>query len=80
MMTNMRTTILLPDDFYRAVRARALAEGQTFTSFLEDALRRRLAENEAQRSEFTLVPFEGDGLQPGVDIGDSADLLARMEA
>jgi len=76
----MRTTIRLPDDFYRAVRSRALAEGQTFTSFLEDALRRRLAEVPAEPHGYVLAPFEGDGLRPGVDLADSADLLDRMDA
>ena len=77
----MRTTIRLPDDFYRAVRNRAAAEGQTFTSFLEQALREHLARAEAEpeRREFAVVPFRGSGVQPGVDLADSAGLLQRLE-
>ncbi|MUN05856.1 ribbon-helix-helix protein, CopG family [Agromyces luteolus] len=77
----MRTTIILPDEFARAVRERARAEGQTFTSFLEQALREHLArlDARAESQPFAVAPFEGTGLRPGVDLADSADLLDRME-
>lgn len=75
----MRTTIRLPDDFYRAVRERAHAEGKTFTAFLEDALHRRLAEPSGTPAVFRVEPFEGSGLQPGVDLNDTAELLDRMD-
>ncbi|MBB2894153.1 CopG family transcriptional regulator [Flexivirga oryzae] len=74
----MRTTIRLSDDFYRAVRERAHAEDTTFTAFVEDALRRRLAESDGEPTAFRVEPFDGTGLQPGVDLDDSADLLDRM--
>ncbi len=75
----MRTTIRLADDFYRLVQERAHAEGKTFTAFLEDALHRRLAEPDAEPAVFQVEPFNGSGVQPGVDLDDSADLLDRMD-
>lgn len=77
----MRTTIRLPDDFYQLVRRRAAAEGETFTSFLEQALREHLARTERQELQpaFSVTPFRGSGVHPGVDLTDSADLLERME-
>jgi hypothetical protein len=77
----MRTTIRLSDDFYRVVRARAASEGLTFTSFLEQALREHLARAaaEPEHRAFAVVPFHGSGVQPGVDLADSARLLERME-
>ncbi|MFB9959494.1 ribbon-helix-helix protein, CopG family [Agromyces bracchium] len=77
----MRTTIILPDEFARAVRERARAEGLTFTSFLEQALREHLdrLDSRVEGRPFAVVPFEGTGLRPGVDLADSAELLDRME-
>ena len=76
----MRTTVRLSDEFYRTVRARAAAEGTTFTSFLESALREHLARTETTTTrDFVVDPFRGTGLQPGVDLSDSSDLLERME-
>ncbi|WP_430646843.1 ribbon-helix-helix protein, CopG family [Agromyces sp. GXS1127] len=77
----MRTTIILPDEFARAVRERARAEGRTFTSFLEEALREHLSrlDSRDESRRFAVTPFEGSGLRPGVDLADAADLLDRME-
>ena len=81
MLRHMRTTIILPDEFARAVRERARAEGQTFTSFLEDALREHLArlDGRGAASSFTVTPYRGTGVHAGVDLADSAALLDRME-
>jgi hypothetical protein len=81
MLNHMRTTVILPDEFYQQVRARARAEGQTFTSFLEAALREHLAhlDRDDEAPEFSVTPFEGSGVQAGVDLTDSAALLDRME-
>ncbi|WP_307371159.1 CopG family transcriptional regulator [Microbacterium sp. W4I4] len=39
----MRTTLNLSDVLARAAKSRAAAEGRTFTSYLEEALREHLA-------------------------------------
>jgi hypothetical protein len=81
MLRHMRTTIILPDEFYRVVRDRARAEGRTFTSFLEEALREHLSRLDArsESSEFAVTPYRGAGLHAGVDLADSTALLDRME-
>jgi hypothetical protein len=81
MLSHMRTTIILPDEFYRVVRERARAEGETFTSFLETALREHLARLDRgdQPREFAVTPYAGTGLYAGVDLTDSSALLDRME-
>ncbi len=45
----MRTTINLPDVLASAAKARAAAEGRTFTSLVEEGLRTVLADDGADR-------------------------------
>lgn len=68
----------LPDELFSEVRRRAADEGRTVTSFVEAALRVALAAPQPART-FRLVPFEGTGTLPGVDLADAAGLLALME-
>lgn len=76
----MRTTIRLPDELYRAVKKRSTDEGRTVTSFIEHSLREQLATSPALSTErFVVDAFVGTGVLPGVDLGDSAALLDRME-
>ncbi len=50
------------------------------TAVIEDALRRALSTPETAHSERPELPtFGGRGLQPGVDLDDSASLLDLME-
>jgi hypothetical protein len=74
----MRTTVRLPDELYEQVRRRAVDEGRTVTSFLEEALRRALAEYRGPEP-FVVKPFEGTGTLPGVDLHDNSALLDVME-
>lgn len=77
----MRTTIRLNEDLLTAVKIEAARTGRTMTSVIEEALRLSLArrpETEA-RSRITLPVFEGRGLQPGVDLDDTASLLDLMD-
>jgi hypothetical protein len=80
MLWHMRTTIRLPDALYREVRNRAGAERRTVTSFIEEALRQRLA-SRTPRDEgaFVVEPFVGTGALPGVDVTNSASLLDAMD-
>ncbi len=77
----MRTTIRLDDQLLARAKEHAARTSRTLTAVIEDALRRALAD--ASRSPDRPVPvfptFRGDGLQPGVDLDDSAALLERMD-
>ena len=76
----MRTTIRLDDDLLTRAKRAALERGTTLTAVIEDALRRALAPGaQAPRDEVPLPSFRGDGLQPGVDLDDTAGLLDLMD-
>ena len=54
--------------------------GCTLTSVIHDALRESLSRRRRAGQERVDLPvFAGTGLQPGVDISDSAALLEIME-
>lgn len=74
----MRTTLVLPDDLYREVKATAAVNGRTVTSFVEESLRRLL--DEYQRPP-VLSPlpvcdakggFSAEFLASGVDVTDNS--------
>ena len=75
-----RTTVRLDDDLFRKTRAFAAETGRTLTAVIEDALREVLARQHArrERAPVALPTFRGQGLQPGVDLDDSAGLLDIM--
>jgi hypothetical protein len=77
----MRTTIRLEDDLLRQVKKTAARSGKTLTAVIEDALREMLARQQAteERAPVRLTTVSGSGLQPGVDLDDSAALLSLME-
>jgi len=75
----MRTTIRLDDDLLTRAKRAAIDRGTTLTALIEEALRRLLApEPRSPRAPLTLATFRGDGLQPGVDLSDTATLLDAM--
>jgi hypothetical protein len=78
----MRTTIRLDEDLLVQVKEIAARSGKTMTSVIEDALREMLARQQAveARPAVSLTTASGDGVQPGVDLDDSAALLDLMEA
>lgn len=83
MLICVRTTLLLPDDLYREVKSTAAASGETMTSFVEEALRealRRRAGAGRAAVDFVVAPTGSGGLQPGVELDDSAALLDVMDA
>lgn len=81
MLICMRTTILLPDELYDAVRQHAAQERRTITSVIEEALRASLRAHAAadQRPAFSVDVIQGRGLQPGVDLDDNAALADVMD-
>lgn len=82
MLCCMRTTIRLDDQLLKKTKQLAAKTGKTLTAVIEDALRETLArqkEND-QREPVKLPVFQGQGLQAGVDLDDSAALLELMES
>ncbi len=77
----MRTTVRLDDELLRAVKRYAAERQLTLTAVLEQSLREMLALRQKleRRPPIRLPTFKGQGLRPGVDLNDSAALLARME-
>ena len=83
MRVCVRTTLILPDDLYREVKRTAAATDRTMTSFVEEALRAALARQHSTGAKDTKRYRVGatgvGGLQPGVDLTDTAALLDVME-
>lgn len=76
-----RTTIRLDDELLAQAKAFAARTGRTLTGVIEDGLRLLLGRRPAaaRREPPRLPTFAGDGLQPGVDLDDSAAVLEVME-
>lgn len=77
----MRTTIRLDDQLLIEIKQLAAQTGQTMTDIIEEALRQMLASRQQtkQRPLVELITVSGNGLQPGVDLDDSAALLDLMD-
>lgn len=77
-----RTTIHLPERLLAEVKKAAAESGRTMTAVIEDALRERLSRRKQPRAAVRLPVFrpKRPGVQPGVDIDDSAALLDLMDA
>jgi hypothetical protein len=76
----MRTTVDLPPDLLAAAKERAAREGRSLSDVVGDAVRSSFARAAvAEREPVDLPTFDGDGLQPGVDLDDGAALLDLME-
>ena len=82
MLFCMRTTLDLDEHVLMQAKVVARQSGVTLTSLVEDALRERLARRAPGPQpvkQFRLHTFRGRGLQPGVDLDDSARLRDRMD-
>ena len=82
MLFCMRTTLDLDDHLMREAKLVAQQRGTTLTSFVEDALRERLARRrnpEQPATRFRVHTFKGNGMQPGVDLDDSAGVRDLMD-
>jgi hypothetical protein len=76
----MRTTVRLDDELLSAAKQRAAAEHVTLTALIEDSLRHTLAMRPVEPDErFSVRPFGGRGVLPGVDLDDSAALRNLMD-
>ena len=82
MLRHMRTTIRMNDDLLRQAKEHAARTGITLTRLIEDAVRQLLVGSPTRRvRERTrrLPTFRGHGLQPGVDLDHTANLLDLMD-
>lgn len=78
----MRTTIRMDDGLLRQAKTYAARTGTTLTRVIEDAVRQLLARSKQHRlrEPVRLPTFDGEGLQPGVDLDDTASLIDLMGA
>lgn len=78
----MRTTIRLDDQLLKSAKRLAHDTGKSLTAVIEDALRQTLARqvtSKQTRKPVKLTTVSGQGVRSGVDLNDSAALLALME-
>lgn len=77
----MRTTIRFDKQLLIQAKKLAAEGGTTLTALVEDALRETLARRKPprHRSRLRLTTFGRGGVQPHVDLDNSASLLERME-
>ncbi|MBW2275215.1 MAG: ribbon-helix-helix protein, CopG family [Deltaproteobacteria bacterium] len=78
----MRTTVRMQDELLRRAKEVAAQRDTTLTAILEQALREWLdhqGRKKRRRPVALPVSRSGDGLLPGIDLDDSANLLDRME-
>jgi hypothetical protein len=76
----MRTTINIPDDLLAEVKKLSAKSHTTLTALVEEALRERLSKRrqKPRAKPLRLTTYGEGGLQPGVDLDDSAALLDLM--
>jgi hypothetical protein len=76
----MRATVRLDDDLLRQAKALTARTGRTLTAVIEDELGEALARRRRrpERPPVALPTFRGEGLQPGVDLDDTAGFLDLM--
>jgi hypothetical protein len=81
MLWCMRTTLRINDQLIAEARKFAAEKDQTLTAVIEDGLREMISRRRKpqRRSKLRLATFGAKGLQPGVDLDDTASLLDRME-
>ena len=77
----MRTTIYIRDDLIKELKKLAADSHRTITSIVEDALQETISRRKPRHSQkpVRLTTFGGKGLQPGVDLDDTASLTDLME-
>lgn len=71
----------LDEQLLKSAKQYATETGTTLTAVIEDALRQALARRATNRSRVPvqLITVAGRGVRTGIDLSDSAALLAAME-
>jgi hypothetical protein len=81
MVVCMRATINLPDALAEAAKARARAEGRTFTSLIEEGLRSVLSSVDEPAAPSEPLPTYGDPHgRLLVDLADREALWSALDA
>lgn len=77
----MRTTISINDHLLSEAKKFATETKQSLTSLIEEALRELLARRHRKKKvvPLKLTTYKGYGLQPGIELDDSASLLELMD-
>lgn len=77
----MRTTVRLDAQLLAEARKFAFETGRTLTRLIEEALREKIARRPTRMParKISLPSYGTGGLQPGVDLDDSAALLDHMD-
>lgn len=78
----MRTTVSLDDSLLAMAKREALLRHKSLASLVEEALRQMLAGSisSPKTRDRVELPESGEGgLQPGIDLDNTADLLFIME-
>ncbi len=77
----MQTTIQLDDTLLDQATKLAQAKGCDLSHLIEETLRDKIAPKPpvARQPFFRLTTVGGQGIRPGVDLNNSAGLLALME-
>lgn len=81
MFLCMRTTLDLDDQVLSEAKVLARKSGKTLKAVVEDALRERLNRRTSSSTprHVEIPTFGGGGVQPGVDLDDSAGLRDLMD-
>jgi hypothetical protein len=78
----MKTTLLLDDEVHRQAKQASARLGIPLTKFVEEAIRLRIITDAARRTEpICKLPVDESkgGLQPGVDLDNTAELLDMLD-
>jgi len=78
----MRTTVRIKDDLLQCAKKRAIDEGRTLTSLIEDGLVLILTKTKMDQRKRVVLPVSkaSGGVLPGVDLNRSGDLEEVMRA
>jgi len=78
----MRTTIRIDSELLAEAKKLAAESRKSLTAVIEDGLREILSrkKHKGQIKPLKLTTLKGKGVQPGVDLDDSAALLDLMES
>jgi len=75
----MRTTVAIDNQLLSAAKAAARRRGYTLGRLVEEALRRELAQPDADRAPEVPVFRSGSGPQPGLDLRSNRALAELLE-
>ena len=81
----MKTTLQLPDELYREIKASAALSGRSITSIVEESLRRFLADATTVEDLPPLPVSSSQGdftdefMASGIDVTDTSEVLAWLD-